>query len=125
MGTSGRAKGKVPLCLGESLTPKVRDGLTECCAGGKTIQILGYMRMTEIIGLKKNSEKPIESKSVFVRDNIRFRRVSTTNQIHSCGFYCGRILGKKNVLEFRNNPLVIAFREKSDFIHAHAQNWCH
>jgi hypothetical protein len=31
MGTSGRAEGKVPLCLKEFVTAKGRDGLTEAC----------------------------------------------------------------------------------------------
>jgi hypothetical protein len=90
MGTSSRANGKAPLCLGESLTPKGRDGLTEACADWKAMQIFGCMRLTEMIGLKKYSEEPTEFKSVFVRDNIRIRRFSTTNKIRNCGLDFGR-----------------------------------
>ena len=32
---------------------------------------------------------------VFVRDDILFRRFSTTNQINSCGFESGVIWGKR------------------------------
>ena len=59
MGTSGRANSKAPLCLGESMTPKGRDGLTEACADGKPMQISGCKRLTEMIGLNKFSGKPI------------------------------------------------------------------
>jgi hypothetical protein len=38
MGTSGRAKGKAPFCLGESVTLKERGGLSKVCADGKPVQ---------------------------------------------------------------------------------------
>jgi hypothetical protein len=86
VGTSGSADGKAPLCLGESVTPKGSDGLTAARADGKHMQIFGSNEINKgMIGLKKISEEPIEIKLVFVRDDIRHRRFSTTSQIHSCG----------------------------------------
>jgi hypothetical protein len=41
MGISGRTKGKAPLSLGESLTPKGRDGLTEAFVDWKPMRIFG------------------------------------------------------------------------------------
>ena len=41
MGTSDRANGKSSLCLGESVTPKGRDGLTEARTDWKPMQIFG------------------------------------------------------------------------------------
>ena len=74
MGTSGRTNGMSPLCLGESVTPKGWEGLTEFCADGKPMQIFGcYEIDREMIGLKKNSEEPTAFKLVFRRHNIRFR----------------------------------------------------
>jgi hypothetical protein len=71
----------------------------------------------EIIGLKI-SEQPIEMKLVFVRDDIRFRRFSTTNQIHSWEFDNNRIWREKRrkcaVPEFKKSKL-ISFRETRKF----------
>jgi hypothetical protein len=76
--------------------PKGKDGLTEVCAGGKSMLIFGSNEIDrETIGLKKISEKPTEIKLVFFRGDIRFRRFSATNQIHSCGFDSGVIWGEK------------------------------
>ena len=47
MVTSGRADGKAPLCLGESVTPKGRNGLTDACADWKPMQIFASVRLTE------------------------------------------------------------------------------
>jgi hypothetical protein len=59
MGTSDRDNGKAPLCLGESLTPKDRDGITEACADGKPMQIFYCNEIDRnMIGLKRNSEEP-------------------------------------------------------------------
>jgi hypothetical protein len=64
---SVRANGKALLCLGESVTAKDRDGLTETCSGGKPTQIFGCNEIDrEIIGFKKNSKEPTEFKAVFV-----------------------------------------------------------
>jgi hypothetical protein len=72
MGTSGRANDKAPLCLGESLTPRGRDGITEARADGKPTQIFGCNEIDRnMIGLKKNLEEPIVFKLVFGRHNIR------------------------------------------------------
>ena len=46
MGISGRANGKAPLCMAESVTPKGREGLTEACADWNPVQILGCVRLT-------------------------------------------------------------------------------
>jgi hypothetical protein len=47
----------------------------EACADGKPMQIFGSNEADkEMVGLKRNSEEPMEFKSVFVRDNIRLRR---------------------------------------------------
>ena len=44
----------MPLCQGESVTPKCWDGLTEACADGKTKQIFGTNEIdTETTGLEK------------------------------------------------------------------------
>ena len=94
-----------PLCLGESVTPKGWEGLTEACADGKPMQIFGCNETDrEMIRLKKNSEEPTEIKLVSVRDNIRFQRFSTTNKINSCGFDRDRIRGGEasNYVLFRN-----------------------
>jgi hypothetical protein len=82
MGTLGKANSKGPLWLGESVTPKGRDGLTKACSDGKPMQIFGCMRLTEMIGLKKILEEPTEFKLLFVQDNIRIRCFST-NQSNS------------------------------------------
>jgi hypothetical protein len=86
---------------------KRRDGLTKACAGGKPTQIFGCNEIDrEIIGLKKNLEGPIEFKLIFARDNIRFRRFSTTNQIHYCLDFsriCGKSVERCAVPEFKNS----------------------
>jgi hypothetical protein len=92
VGTWSRADVKVPLCLEESVTSKGKDELKEYCADGKPTQIFGSNKMDrEMIGLWKFLEELIEIKLAFVRDNIRFRHFSTTNQLLSCGFDCGRV----------------------------------
>jgi hypothetical protein len=92
----GRDNGMAPLCLGESVTATGRDGLTEVCADGKPMQIFGCNEIDrEMIRLKKNSEELTEIKLVSVRENIRFRRFSTTNKINSCDFDRDRIRGEK------------------------------
>jgi hypothetical protein len=60
MGTSGRANGKAPLFLAESVIPKGTNGLTAACADGKPTQIFDSNETErERIGLKKISEQPI------------------------------------------------------------------
>jgi hypothetical protein len=100
------------------VTPKGRDGLTEACDGGQPMQIFSSNAIdTEMIGLRKFSEEPIEIKLPFIRDNIRFRRFSTTNPIYSCGFDSGRIWGEKG--QTISCPGIqkqlVAFRETSKF----------
>jgi hypothetical protein len=53
MGTLGRANRQVLFCLGESVTPKGKDGIREAYADGKRVQFFGSMGLTEMIGLKK------------------------------------------------------------------------
>jgi hypothetical protein len=96
METSGRANGKAPLCLGENMTPKGRDRLTDACVDGKPTQIFGCNDIDrDMIGLQKNLEEPVEFKLIFVRDNIQFWRFSISIQIRSCVLDCGRIWEKK------------------------------
>lgn len=49
--TSGTANGKAPLSLGESVTAKNRDGLTETCADDKSA-VLAVLKETNV-GLKE------------------------------------------------------------------------
>jgi hypothetical protein len=87
------------------VTPKGTEGLKEATADGKPMRVLGSNEIDwEIIGLKKNSKEPKEIRLVFVHDDIRFRRFSTTNQIRSYGFERGIIWGKmrRKDARFRN-----------------------
>jgi hypothetical protein len=62
------------------MIPKGRDEFKKACAKGKPMQIFGSNETdTEMIGLRKFSEEPIEIKLLFVPDNIRFRRFATTS----------------------------------------------
>ena len=54
MEISGRADGKAPLCVGESVSSKGWDGLTEPCSDGKPMQIFVYNEIDrEMIDIKK------------------------------------------------------------------------
>jgi hypothetical protein len=69
------------------VTPKGRDGFTEAhCWWQIDADFWLYGTDGEMTDLKKHLEEPEEFKLLFVRDSIRFRRFSTTNQIHSYGF---------------------------------------
>ena len=41
------ANAKAPLCLGESVTPKGKDGLNETYSDGKPMQTFGSMKLTQ------------------------------------------------------------------------------
>ena len=126
-GSIGRTDGKARLCLAEPVTPKGKEGLKKAFVDGKPMQIFGSNQTDrQMIGLKKFSEGRVQIKLVSVADNIRFRRFSTTNEIHSCDFDRGRIWGRKgfercNVPELKNGQLAIAFHKTRKFVYAHAQ----
>ena len=90
------------------MTPKERDGLTEIFAAGKLMKIFGSNEFDrEMIVLKKILEQPVYVRLVFVLDDILFRRISTNNLIHSCGFDSVIIWRKSNENTlFRNSKTV-------------------
>ena len=58
MGISGRANGKAPLCMVQSVTPKGREGLTEACADGNPVLLFGsnetHRETTALVKIRTN-----------------------------------------------------------------------
>ena len=125
----GRAGCKAPFCLRESVTPKGRDGLTEACTDGKPMQIFGSTKThRKMTGLGKFSEKPMEIKLVFVWDDIRFRRFSTTNEIHSSEFdsftIWGKVIERCVVPEFKSASWWLPFMKQVNISRLTHRNRC-
>jgi hypothetical protein len=92
------------------------------------MQIFGCMRLTEMIGLKKYSEEPVEFKSVLSETTSDFgafqQPIKFVIVVSTLVGFVGNSANDALFRHSKNSQLAIAFREARDFIHAHAQDWC-